>query len=391
MYPHQAERLTAVLEREGLEALVATSPANVRYVTGFRNPTARLHPGSEVFAVFTRGGTALVVPALHAATVAAEGADVDHVRCYGPFPPEALDAAGEEAARLQAWLPSATPTAAEALASTLGALGAASGRLGVDESGLTPGGWRRLEERLGGLALTDAAAGFAAARLVKSPWEVECSQRALHAAEEAVNAVIQRLGPGVSEREAARTLENALVARGAEPAWMIVLMGPRSAIPAAAPSERSLKLGDLVRFDVGAAWKGYLARLGRTAVMGQAAERHQALAEAIRAGLEAAVETMKPGIAARRIVDAAVDATRKAGIPGYGRHRIGHGIGLDPVEPPLLAADSETPLEPGNVLSVETSYYEPGWGGLEFQDMALMGRAGATVLNRSVRGLVVLD
>jgi Xaa-Pro aminopeptidase len=37
VYPHQAERLTAALEREGLAALVATTPGNLAYVTGFRS------------------------------------------------------------------------------------------------------------------------------------------------------------------------------------------------------------------------------------------------------------------------------------------------------------------------------------------------------------------
>src|SRR5262245_9606251 len=60
VYPHQAERLTEVLARAGLDALIATSPANVAYVTGYASPVAT---ASGRFAIFSSHGTALVVPA----------------------------------------------------------------------------------------------------------------------------------------------------------------------------------------------------------------------------------------------------------------------------------------------------------------------------------------
>jgi len=43
------------------------------------------------------------------------------------------------------------------------------------------------------------------------------------------------------------------------------------------------------------------------------------------------------------------------------------------------------------VLRVETPYYEHGWGGLGVTDTVLVTTHGARVLNRSERGLVILD
>jgi Xaa-Pro aminopeptidase len=48
-------------------------------------------------------------------------------------------------------------------------------------------------------------------------------------------------------------------------------------------------------------------------------------------------------------------------------------------------------LQAGEVLRVETPYYRHGWGGLSLKDTALIGTRGAQILNRSRRGLVVLD
>jgi Xaa-Pro aminopeptidase len=86
-----------------------------------------------------------------------------------------------------------------------------------------------------------------------------------------------------------------------------------------------------------------------------------------------------------------VEAVREAGLPDYDRHHVGHGIGLEPTEPPWFEPGSTMPLEMGMVVRVETPYYEPGRGGLHLKDTMLVTSTGHHVLNRSVRGLVMLD
>jgi len=91
------------------------------------------------------------------------------------------------------------------------------------------------------------------------------------------------------------------------------------------------------------------------------------------------------------IHETAVGATREAGLPGFTRYHVGHGIGLEPYERPKLNAGNSTPLEAGDVLRVETPHYEHGWGGLSIKDTVLVTTTGARALNRSAHGLVVLD
>jgi Xaa-Pro aminopeptidase len=69
---------------------------------------------------------------------------------------------------------------------------------------------------------------------------------------------------------------------------------------------------------------------------------------------------------------------------------VGHGIGLEPAEAPWLAPGGET-LEAGMVVRVETPFYELGTGAVHVKETALVTRNGAAVMNRSNRGLVVLD
>lgn len=390
MYPHQVERLTAVLERRGLAALVATQPVNIAYVTGFRSLTQEVY-GTGQLAVFGPRGTALVVPAVDLAAIVADGVEVDHVTCFGGFVSSYAESLGEAERRVQELADGRLPSPADALARALEALGVGGGTIGLDDGHITQPAWERLAKRLTGMSLVAAAADFGAARRIKSPYEIECLQRALGIAEEATNAVIQMLKPGVTEREAAGIYETEVVKRGGSPYGRIVAMGERAAIPAPYPSDRALRRGDLVRLDLGCVFKGYHGEVARTAVMGEPDARQARAFRAIEAGLDAALAAIGPGALSGRVFDVAVEATRAAGLAQYRRYHVGHGIGLEPYERPKLMTGNATPLEMGEVLRVETPYYEHGWSGLSVKETVLVTQNGGHVLNRSNRGLIVLD
>lgn len=389
MYPHQAERLTTALEHDDLTALVATTPANVFYVSGYRSPSPALDRTTERFAVFTRRGTALVVPAI-ASTVAVELAAADHVVCYGAFADEVGERWDESARGVTARPRDHVADPAEGLARALDALGVGRGRVGLDAEGAREATRGRLAERLPALSLVDGTGALARARAVKGPWELECLARALRIAEEAANEVLQMLKPGVEEREAATLYEAEVAKRGAEPSGTCVVMGERSALPEA-PSARALRSGDLVRLEVGCVFKGYCSAVARTAVMGEPTALQEARHAAILAGEQAAVDAIRHGVTVGVVFAAAIRAVSPVDLPGYERHHVGHGIGLDAVEPPWLAPGGLELLETGMVLSVETACFEHGWGGLSVRDTVLTTPNDARIMNRSARGLIVLD
>jgi Xaa-Pro aminopeptidase len=276
------------------------------------------------------------------------------------------------------------------VAAALAALGVRDGRVGLDDAALPAAPAQALAARLRAFTLVPATAALAAARAVKGPYEIDCLRRSLHVAEEAIDVVLGMLRPGVTEREAATAFEHEVARRGAAPYATIIAFGAGSAVPAPWPGERALRTGDLVRFDLGCVVKGYRSDVARMAVMGEPAARQQAVFDALHAGLEAALQAVRPGVAGGAVFDAAVRAARAAGLPGFDRHHVGHGIGLDTVEVPRLAPGGDA-LEMGMVLRVETPYYVLGEAGLNVKETALVTRTGAHVLNRSHRGLVVLD
>jgi Xaa-Pro aminopeptidase len=390
MYPHQAERLEAGLARLGVHALVAASPANVAYVTGFRRLSREPTPGTDVFAVHARSGTALVIPAIEAPAVMTGDVEVDHVVCHGRLPIEVAERADAVAHRTADIIAGSAPSPAEALAAGLRALGVVDGAVGLDAAALSESTARAVAERLESAKLLPATGAFAEARAVKGPYEIECLQQALWRTEEAINEVLGDLGTGATEREATLVYERALAHRGARPTATRIAFGANTALPVMTPGARVLRAGDLVRFQVGSVFKGYHAEVARMGVLGEPSARHQARYDAVEAGVDAALKAIRPGAPARTVLEAATAAMRATGIPSVRLEHVGHGVGLDAAEHPRLSIDGPD-LEAGMVLAVEVGVYELGAAGVQVKETVLVNRDGAAVMNRSNRGLVLLD
>src|SRR5262249_46201569 len=119
---NRRDRLLRLLDVEGLDALVATTPENVFYATGFRSVEHPLFHGAEYYAVVTHHGSGLVVP-LADVPAALAGATVDHVECYGRFVFEYTEVPGDLGVRVREIERAVRPTPVEALTALLHALG----------------------------------------------------------------------------------------------------------------------------------------------------------------------------------------------------------------------------------------------------------------------------
>jgi Xaa-Pro dipeptidase len=390
MNDHHKTRLAQVMDAEGLDALVATTIENLYYVTGFRSISHALFRGLELYGVFTRRGTGIVVPFVDTTGVAADEIAVDHLACYGKFFFEYADEPGVIGRKIRQWTAAPAASPADALANVLRELGALGGRVGLDEANLFPLTWRTVEERLAGTTLVPAYQLLRRARMVKSDDEIARLERAAQIAEDGVAAVLGMLKPDVTEAAAAHVYEEEVLRRGASPFFTVVTFGERAALADVYPSHRALRVGDLVRFDLGCIYEGYRSDISRTAVLGRATDKQARYYGAVLAGERAAIAAMKPGVPVSEIFDLAVRVTRENGIPHYQRHHVGHGIGLEPYDPPTINASTATRLEPGMVFCVETPYYEHGWGGVQVEDAVTVTAGGTRRLTRSSQDLIVI-
>jgi Xaa-Pro dipeptidase len=386
---HARRRLREVLDAEGLDALVASTPENVLYATGFASVEHPLFHGAEYYAVVTRAGIGLVVPVADVPAAVAGGSGFDALSCHGRFVFEYADVPGALGERVRALTNTPCATAPDALAQVLRDLGGAGGRIGLDEAYVLPQAWTALSTAIGPPP-GPAAVLWRRARMVKSRDEIDALATAARIAEDSVSTVLAMLAPGTTERAAAGVFHAEVVRRGALPYFTVIAMGERSAIPDVVATDQALSVGDLVRFDLGCVVDGYRSDIARSAVLGLPTDKQRRYYGAILEGQSAAIAAIKPGRTASEIFEAAVAAVRTAGLAHYQRTHVGHGIGLEAYDPPTLSAGNATVLEPGMVLCVETPYYEYGWGGIQVEDLVEVTATGAHVLTRSSRELAII-
>jgi Xaa-Pro aminopeptidase len=221
-------------------------------------------------------------------------------------------------------------------------------------------------------------------RKVKDEKELELMRRAGQFTGEGMKAAYETIKPGITEIEAAAEIEYAMRRRGS---WdtafdTIVASGARSAFPHGGCCDREIRRGDLVVVDIGASYQHYCSDMTRTLVAGKPSERQKKLYEIVKNAQEKAFQTIKPKEKAREIDAAARKVIVDAGYGEYFVHGIGHGVGLEIHEPPVLSPESRDKLAIGNVVTNEPGIYLVDFGGIRIEDTVLVQKGHAEKLTK---------
>jgi Xaa-Pro aminopeptidase len=208
-------------------------------------------------------------------------------------------------------------------------------------------------------------------RATKSPEEVAAIRAAAELAQESLAEVLPGVRAGQTELEVGSALEATLRRKGSEwhPFPTIVASGPRSALPHARTSGRTIVAGELLLIDFGAQVDGYCADLTRTVVVGaRADERQRMVHDLVQSAQRRAIEHLRPGMSAGEADALAREVIASRGFGDAFGHSLGHGLGLEVHEAPRVAANSDALLPPHAVVTVEPGVYFPGWGGIRLED-----------------------
>ncbi|HVL58137.1 MAG TPA: Xaa-Pro peptidase family protein [Burkholderiaceae bacterium] len=380
-------RLQERMRADGLDAVVATAPENVTYTSGFWAMSQWIRRGPQVYVLVPRedrGELALVASTGTLDLLADQDVEVSDVHRYGFFAIEADPLCVDHDPRDQrvaAMLRREDEgDAVSALVSAIRDRGLESASIGVDEIGIVPQYLDKLAAALPKARISRAAEIFRHARSVKTPEEVRRLRRSAHVAELSIEAALAVAREGATERELANAFHGKTITEGGMPVLGVICTGPRSALSSGQPTDRKLERGDVIRFDVGGRVDHYRADISRIAVLHEASEKVRTYHKAIRAGLLHAYELIRPGVRTADVFNAVVQTVRSNGLPHYRRNHVGHGIGLDGYDAPNLTPGSNEVFEEGNVICVETPYYEMGFAGLQVEDMLRVTRDGVESL-----------
>jgi Xaa-Pro aminopeptidase len=363
------DRVRAALEAKGLEALIVTTPANIRYLAN--------HIGTAGTLLITPTDIQLLVDFRYKEAVRSRQdspAGCPGLRIYDV--PESYDEA----------LVSAT------MASPARVIGIEAGHMTVARHEWLLRTW---QSRGAGVTLRSTERFIERFRAVKDAAEVSVLREAAQRLTAVAGTAIESVRGGITERQVAAVIETALRHAGYErPAFdIIVASGPNSALPHYRAGDRVLHAGDLVVLDFGGVLDGYCSDLTRTVSVGNPSPEARRLHAAVHEAQAAAIDAVKPGV-----TTADVDGAARRVLVGHGLgeafgHGTGHGLGLDVHEEPRVSKPrSDVPpdrLEPGMVFTIEPGAYLPGFGGVRIEDDVLVTETGCEVLTSVPRDLRV--
>jgi Xaa-Pro aminopeptidase len=350
----RADRVAKRLAAPGLDALLVTDLANLRYLTGFT--------GSSGFAVVGPGLRRFVTDFRYVERARTEVPDFD--REQGP--PQTL------AALSDGWPDGPV-------------------RLGFDDADVSVRTHAKLAELLpDGVQLVPASGLVEAERAVKEPGELAAVRAAAELADDVYDWLLDFGLVGRTEHEVAVALEHQMRLRGASgPSFpSIVASAEHGALPHAEPRDVPIARDVFVTLDIGARLDGYCSDCTRTWATGSVGdELRDVYALVLRAQLSA-LTAIRPGPTGVEIDAVARELIADAGHADHFGHGLGHGVGLDVHEAPRLSrTGGDAKLEAGNVVTVEPGVYLPGVGGVRIEDLVAVTADGCAVISRTTKQL----
>ncbi len=381
---HRLRELRRRMTGAGVDVVVLVHPRDVLYYAGTARPATLVVGPGEAILLVRRG--------------------VDLAQREATVPVEAGSGWDRVAERLAEW------------GLSRGVLGAA---LDVMPAAL----YLRMREALPGWEVVDIGPLVLAQRMVKDAEEVEAVRQAARVADVGHRALAEVLRSGLSELSLAAAVERAIREAGHEGFQPLRYPGARgggvflfsgenltvrgghglvvtgsglSRGSPYGPSLRRIGPGDLVVLDIGATCGSYTADESRTFVLGRPTAAQEALHEVALEVEEAVLQVLRPGVPVAEVYERAEAVVRRGGSPHFAPGSltlpgfVGHGLGLEIDEPPVLWPREETRLAAGMTLAIEVEVSAPAAGLMaKVEDTVVVEETGARRLTAAPRRLTV--
>lgn len=358
-----AQRLMASL---GLDTLLLTTEAEVRYFSGFLTPFWLSSTRPWFLVVPAIGRPVAVIPTIGASVM--EETWIGDIRTW-PAPRPADDGV-------------------TLLAATLVDLVGAEGTVGLPRGhetslGMPLADFAALQEATPGLAFHDATQVVRELRMVKSEREIAKLAHVCSVVADAFERLPAVVSVGMTERAAFRAFRVALLEAGVdEVPYLVGATGPSFESIIRPPGDRVIERGDLLMFDTGSTWDGYWSDFDRYFALGTATDAARRAYRTVWEATEAGLAFIEPGVTTSELwaVMAGVITAAGAGESDVGR--LGHGLGSQLTEWPSITPDDGTVITPGMVLTLEPGMtWAPGKT-MVHEEEVVVGSDGPRLLTR---------
>ncbi|EPY04445.1 putative endopeptidase [Paenibacillus alvei TS-15] len=392
-----AERARSIMEKENIEAIVASGCENFYYLSGHPSTFMYTLRMSEVaLAVMFRDPSRQTVIIMNEFEAAGVPNDLPQceLRTY-PTWVDVDDPLGLRGDKYEGRRPvnHQVQEMFGLLQHVLADYGVSTGKIAVELGSMKYAAAQALQGALPNVELTEASAIFTELRMLKTPWEVEQLRQSCAYAEIGITEAIKGIHIGSSAAEIADAFRLALLthANGSPSRFHMISVGDHFA-PAHIFDTRPSQTGDVIKFDVGVDVAGYGSDIARTFVLSEPSDPVKRIYNALRTGHDHLLKIIEPGMPMKHAFNDAMSIIRQSGLPAYNRGHLGHsaGLSLAAEEAPFLSPSENTIFQPGMVICLETPYYGYGIGSIMIEDMVLITDNGIERLNTLSRDLIVL-
>lgn len=217
-----------------------------------------------------------------------------------------------------------------------------------------------------------------AMREIKDEAEINALQQACDLSMAAYEALLPKLHVGMTELEISNELDYQARRLGAQKASFdtIVASGWRGALPHGTASNKPIANGELVTIDFGYFVDGYTSDITRTFAVGKVDTELKRIYDLVQTAQAKVIDAVFNGVTGAELDRVGREYITQAGYGKQFNHGMGHGIGLDIHEGPNISRTLPDEMVTNNLLTIEPGIYLPGVGGVRIEDDILVLPSG---------------
>ncbi len=229
-------------------------------------------------------------------------------------------------------------------------------------------------------------------RMVKTPFELSCIEKAQRIAEESFEEILPFIRVGVTEQEICARLVYEMAKRGSQRVSFdpIVVSGKNGSLCHGKPTDKKVESGEFVTLDFGATYNGYCSDMTRTVAVGKPSDEMINVYETVLTAQIEAINNARAGILGSDLDAVARKIITDRGYGEYFGHSLGHGLGIDVHDAGGASASYQNPLPEGFVCTIEPGIYIPGKFGVRIEDFVVLTKDGCINITKTDKKLLVL-
>ncbi len=355
---HRLLKLDKLLSQQSLDAALISKVSDITYLTNFSHFS---HIEREAFLLITQKNRYILT----------DGRYSDAVKKH-ISPPSRWQAERSEAMTPGRWTPElqlAEISAQNPFDNVLKSIVEKEKihSLGIETNNITVAEHKKIAPHVKNLKHFD----LTELRIKKDPEEISAIQKACELGDKTFAFILEKIKPGITEKEVAYEMENFIRKNGAEISFRtVVAFGKNSAFPHHKTGNERLKNNDTVLLDFGVKYENYCSDMTRTIFFGKASPEKKRVYATVLTAQQKAIEYLKKNIK-NQILLSSIDKIARDYIIAKGYptipHALGHGIGLQDHESYSLS--TKEILKNGMVFSIEPGIYLTDSIGVRIEDL----------------------